>query len=192
MIPPTITSIGTPGASSLIARATQTEAKMAGKVGPPRKPLLNATASRASFTSAITTSSAGPYLGRVLEHLQDLGLAREEQDRGEHADGAEDGTGDERPLDLPFPEAPEERGGDPEHRARDEREDQPEQPEPDDQDDVDRRIGPRGREVEVVLEPGAAHGEEHEVPDRAADEVGGQVAAFGSPSPGSARSRGRR
>ena len=34
---------------------------MAGNVGPPRNPLLNATASRASLTNAIRSSWAGPY-----------------------------------------------------------------------------------------------------------------------------------
>ena len=60
MIPPMITFTLTPGRSWPIASATQTEAKIAGNVGPPRKPLLNATASSASLTTAIASRVSAP------------------------------------------------------------------------------------------------------------------------------------
>ena len=46
--------------SDPIASATHTDAKIAGNVGPPRKPLLNATARSASLTSAIAIRTVGP------------------------------------------------------------------------------------------------------------------------------------
>lgn len=60
MTPPMMMSTRTPGSRRLTARSTHTAAKIAGKVGPPRNPLLKATASSASFTSAILTRVAGP------------------------------------------------------------------------------------------------------------------------------------
>ena len=60
MMPATKIATGTPGKARLSASATEVEAKMSGNVGPPRNPLRNPTASRASLPTAITSSTAMP------------------------------------------------------------------------------------------------------------------------------------
>ena len=57
MIPARITTSGMCGNAELIARPTAVAAKIDGNVGPPRNPVLKATARRQSFKSARPISS---------------------------------------------------------------------------------------------------------------------------------------
>ena len=176
MTPPMRTRTGRPGTSRLMASATQTEAKIAGKVGPPRKPLLNATASSASLTMAITNSSTGPYWpGRRRpsgpgSRPRTAGSARRCPTTLKTTPAAR-ARSTSRPSNRPKTAA-----ATPEERPATSARIRPSRPNSTTRTtSIGLDTARRRRQVQVVLEPGAAGGEEDEVADGAADEVGRQV-----------------